>query len=1148
MRTLTLQRRNLLHHWRAHLAVLLGVVAGTAALTGALLVGDSVRGSLRNAALERLGRVDYVVEAPQFFRAELADDIAASGEFKQHLSQVVALIRAHGSVSQADTHATVHAVQVLGVTERFWQFGTIVHAPASGESERGIVLNQALADDLGARREDDVLVRVPKPTTISPETLLGRRDDALVALRLTVRDIVPSADLGALALSPQQTVPRNAYIPLTVLQRALGQRERANVLLCADRPGATAADLSALVQRHVLPTDLGLRLRESPKHGYVAIESESFLLAPSVEAAARAATESIGAQAAGVLAYLANKIQVESRPGAVIPYSTVAAVEPAVLSTMKLVGDAGAATLAPGEILLNSWAADELHAVLGDTLRLWYYGTGPFGQLETRSADFHLHGVVPLEGAAADPGFTPAYPGVSDARSLAEWNPPFPIDLGLVHSQDEEYWRKYTTTPKAFISLADGQRQWAVDRQRFGALTALRAYVPAGSSLTEASAALQRELLRRLDVSQVGWRIVDVRAQALAASTGSTDFAGLFIGFSFFLIVAAALLVALLFRLGVERRGREIGLLLALGFRRRQVTALLLTEGLIVALVGAADGLLLADGYAWLMLAGLRSWWAAAVHAPFLQLHGTLQSYAIGFVLSVAIAGLSIAWALRGLAGLSPRRLLGGAGEASYSAPHRRTRPTHSGRDDQGRLRRSRGAGLLAGVATIAAAVLLILPFATKSVPQTAGFFGGGTALLIALLAGLAQWLGAVPHAAPHFTGRWAVVRLGLRNARRHPVRSLLMAGLIATATFVITALQAFRADATAAAARDSGTGGYALVAEADVPVYYDLNTPTGRRALNMSADVDAAFAGVQCVPLRRHAGDEASCLNLYRPGEPTILGASDDFIAHGGFSFAAVQAPTSAPRDCWPLLRESLPDGAVPAIADEASARWQMHLDLGDELHILDERGRDVRLRLVALLRGSVLQGEVIIAEAQFTRLFPSIAGYAFYLIDAPADRAAQVRQVLQGELSDFGLAVTPTPQRLNELLAVQNTYLATFQALGGLGLLLGTLGLGAVLLRNVWERRGELALLRTLGFSRGALGVIVIVENVFLVLAGLLAGLFSAAVVTTPQIVTHALALPWTSLLLMFTGIFAAGLLAGLVALLPALRTPLLPALRSE
>src|SRR5260370_40000614 len=94
---------------------------------------------------------------------------------------------------------------------------------------------------------------------------------------------------------------------------------------------------------------------------------------------------------------------------------------------------------------------------------------------------------------------------------------------------------------------------------------------------------------------------------------------------------------------------------------------------------------------------------------------------------------------------------------------------------------------------------------------------------------------------------------------------------------------------------------------------------------------------------------------------------------------------------------------------------------------------------------------------------------------------------------LADRGVEVTRTSDRLASYLAVENTYLSTFQALGGLGLVLGSLGLGVVLLRRVWERRGVLALLRALGFRRLTLGFLVPAENGFLLLLGL--GIVAAA-----------------------------------------------------
>ena len=135
-----------------------------------------------------------------------------------------------------------------------------------------------------------------------------------------------------------------------------------------------------------------------------------------------------------------------------------------------------------------------------------------------------------------------------------------------------------------------------------------------------------------------------------------------------------------------------------------------------------------------------------------------------------------------------------------------------------------------------------------------------------------------------------------------------------------------------------------------------------------------------------------------------------------------------------------------------------------------------------------------------------------------------------------------------MRELFSVQNTYLSTFQSVGGLGLLLGTVGIAAVLLRNVWERRRELALLRALGYSRRLLGWLVLAEHLTLVMFGLAAGVLSAGVVTLPHVLDRTGLIPWASLAGMIAAVLATGILASLLALRTALRTPLLPALRSE
>ena len=85
-----------------------------------------------------------------------------------------------------------------------------------------------------------------------------------------------------------------------------------------------------------------------------------------------------------------------------------------------------------------------------------------------------------------------------------------------------------------------------------------------------------------------------------------------------------------------------------------------------------------------------------------------------------------------------------------------------------------------------------------------------------------------------------------------------------------------------------------------------------------------------------------------------------------------------------------------------------------------------------------------------------------------------------------DFGADATGTADRLAQFHQVENTFLSTFQTLGGLGLLLGTIGLATVLLRNVLECRHELVLLGAVGYRRRHFLMMVVAENAVLLAGG--------------------------------------------------------------
>ena len=309
----------------------------------------------------------------------------------------------------------------------------------------------------------------------------------------------------------------------------------------------------------------------------------------------------------------------------------------------------------------------------------------------------------------------------------------------------------------------------------------------------------------------------------------------------------------------------------------------------------------------------------------------------------------------------------------------------------------------------------------------------------------------------------------------------------------------------------------------------------------------EVLLKSVHFYPFRRRAGDDASCLNLYQPRRPRLLGVPRPLIEQNRFAFSATEA--KAPDDNpWGALMEDRADGAIPVFADATAAEYVLKKKLGEELEVPNERGENVRLRIVGLLKESIFQGELLMSEANFLRLYPSQEGYNYFLIETPKERIRDAESLLGTALADRGFDVTRTADKLESFLAVENTYLSTFQALGGLGLMLGAVGLAVVLLRSVWERRGELALLRALGLRRRTLGWLMLSENGFLLVMGLVIGTVSAVLAVAPHVVGSGGEVPWLRLSLMLALVLLIGLAAGAVAVATTLRAPLIPALRRE
>ncbi len=1177
MKLRTLILRSLRFHWRSQLGVLLGAAIGSAALIGALVVGDSVRGSLRDLALQRLGWVDAAM-APtdRFFTQDLERKLKEGLEPKlnptnprafgeQAAAHVVALLKLPGTAARQDGSARANQVNVFGVPQNFWQSQRATnHLPDFARIPKGsVALNEALAAQLQAKPGDDIVLRVHKPSALSREVPVTPQGEASVAFRLKVHAILPPTHMGNFNLQTGQTPPLNAFLSRDALSETAGLKGKANVMLVGEfwrrelEEDGTAEQqarigakpwLKDMLWPHIkgwLPKrkrnqwafadageimrhfgwrvsmgraagDLSVEFRNITNASAIELRSERIFLDPPIVSAALEQTSNQAASP--ILTYLVNQLRAGTN---MAPYSMVTAV-----GTPWTPSD-----LRDDEVVINQWLAEDLKLKPGDTLELAYFLPESGARLMERTNKFKVRSVLPLAGIHDDRTLMPEFPGVSKAESTSEWDAGFPL-VHKIRDQDEKYWKEHRGTPKAFVTLAAGQAMWG---NRFGNLTAIRYPVPPGQGAGTFRINLEATLLRNIDPASLGLRFQPVRAQALAASSQSQDFGGLFLGFSFFLIIAALILMALLFQFGLEQRLKEIGTLLALGFTPTRVRRVFLFEGISIAFLGGALGVLGGLGYAQAMLAGLTTIWRDAVGTSALRFHVTPMSLGIGLFSSVLVCAITIWFVLRKQARRPARELLSEGGEVQRSEV----------KGQRSKAKWIALASLLAAVALIGWAV------ASGKSSSAETFFGAGSLLLIAGLAGVSVLLTALDQS--DWSRRLTVSALGVRGCTRRRSRSLASVALLACGSFLIVAVGANRLDAGRdATKRSSGTGGFALFGEATLPVLRDLNTKEGREFYNLDDD---AMTGVSVVPFRVRDGDEASCLNLNRAQNPRLLGVKPELLAQrAAFTFAKL-APGLNMTNGWESLRvtnsASTYADEIPAIGDAQSIQWALGKKIGDTIDYTDERGRSFKVKIVGAIANSILQGSLIIDEAAFVERFPSEAGHRMFLIDIPSKVGASVTNVsatLSRALQDVGLELTPTTHRMAAFNAVQNTYLNTFQVLGGLGLLLGSAGLGVVVLRNVLERRGELGLLRAVGFQRRSLRWLVLSEHGGILAVGLAVGMISALASILPVLLAPGAELHAWALGITLGCVLLVGLLATWLATSLALKGELLEALRNE
>lgn len=1144
--------------------VVIGVAIAATVIVGALIVGDSVRGSLRFMAMDRIGKIDTVLIAPRWFKESIIDESQLNEPYALALLLQQASVRTEQNSAENAPVYRSNEISLLGVDSNFWDMSSI--KPAKLPEGEELVINQALANLLHVTVGDFLTLSVPSQSVVPADSTLGKRDiDTMYLPRWKVIEVLPDSGLARFSLRSDQRPVFNAFSDRAALRNALAIGEQINCIFATDPMGEQAErKLTNVIAPDLM--DLGMKLEtvrissetDDAKviDSYTHLTTDQMLLSDSVSDAVVEATQS--QSPVRVMTYLANGVEVSKRlqnestqenvsiqePRKSVPYSIISATDSKILldmlnKTSGLEGDSLVESKLQGNdwAIINSWLANQLGAKVGDQIRVDYFLPETVeGEEVERSFEVTVAAIAPLTEPKVvrkrkiwdseptpfnDANWTPEVPGITDSQSINDWDTPFPLTRPR-EKIDDDYWDAHGLTPKLFVSYELGREKFG---SRFGNVTSIRYPISDEEQTIELASKIRATAIGEL--ASLGWRDIPLRERQLKRSAGTTPFDALFMSLSFFLIASALLLVVLFFRLSIERRANHWGVMAAIGWQRSKVRRLLLIEGAILSAMGATVGLAGGVIYAYGMVVLLRTWWIGAITVSFLEFHVSTLSLVIGWIASTLAAMCAIYFATRRLQKVEIASLLKGRVEAALRYGKRRPYKLYG-----------------ALVCLSLAVAILFIGRGLQGQAQAGAFVGGGMFLLGAGL----LWCWYRLELSPGSRRNIATPNdLAASNAKRAPTRSILAISLVAVASFLILSMSLFQATPTA-----PGLGGFQLMGRSQSPIYEDLGNPKARR--DVLGEDAKALDTTQIVSMRLRGGDDASCNNLYQADEPQILGISSkikeiDQGQNGRSEFAWFQSKSPS---AWESLEEEAAgtsDRPIPVVLDQNTALWALHLGgyVGERFKFeFDEK--PIWFETVGVLQNTILQGSLIIGEKNFQRVFPSISGYRSYLVKAPESAdIEETRNILEKGWQDPGLSMVSSASVLEQLLAVQNTYLSAFQLLGTLGLLLGTIGLGISQLRGAMERRSELAAMRAIGFTRERLTWLLTLENAWQLFRGMLIGAAAAGFAAVPAILGGQQAAGLFGSAMMLVSIILIGLLASWISAILAMRWPLSQALRS-
>jgi ABC-type antimicrobial peptide transport system permease subunit len=1088
--------KSIVFYRKQHLALFLGMAVSAAVLTGAFVIGDSIRFSLEDIVSTRLGNTRFVVMGgSRFMEADLAGKLSRSLQVP-----VTPLLMLRGIAIAPETGELINKTGVIGIDSTF---NSISKLPISLPANNEAVISSNLAERLKLKAGEEIILRIENISLIPVNAPFAKEVDPTIALRLKIRDIASEDQLGRLNLGNDQSEVYNIFVSRHFLARRLDLTGLSNIFIIAGKENPLVAKaVEDSLQAHWTLKDMGITMMPRLQTNELDLSSSRVFIDSIVSHTI--AHEKIPCQQ--VISYMVNGISLKNRH---IPYSFASGV------TESMAGE----PLKNHEIILNRWAADDLKASAGDSVTISYYEIGAMRELRETSRNFIVKNIIPTITPGIDSSLMPKFQGLSEAGNCRDWDAGVPIDLKSIRDKDEKYWDQYRGTPKVLLSLNTAKTIW---KNPFGTHTKIRV-----DASKVSPAKLESVLLTKIKPSALGIQVIDVHHEGASAAENAVNFTELFLGLSFFIIGAGMLLTILIYSLHFDRRSSETALLKGFGFSAGTIIRMRFMESALVIVAGSIAGSLLGILYNYGLIAALNSVWNDIVRTDMLQVHVSFLSLLMGAGISIIVALLPVYLVTQKKLKRSVASELKGytSSDKSVSVKHKRSIRT--------------------GIALLGASILMVVFSVVSNEYNNAALYLTSASLVLA--GSLFTVYGLLRNNAVNENSVPTISSLAYKNLKRNASRSVAVIALLAIGTFAIILTGSYRKTYYGEEMqRKSGTGGYLLWAETTSPLPVNLNASDGRNKLIIEKEDD--LNNVRFLQFERLEGDDASCLNLNQAQRPRILAVNPAvFDSAGAFSFGRLQKGISEDHP-WKGLEASYNDSTFPAYADQNVIQYSLKKKIGDTLIYLNEAGNRLYLILAGALQNSVFQGNILVNNKMFRQQFPSTGGSKTILVDAPLSQKTTVMDILSKSLVDYGIEVTPTSERLATFNSVENTYLTVFMALSGLGFIIGTIGLGIVLLRNIFERRQELAVMTSIGFSRNKIFKIVFTENLILLVTGFGIGILSALLGILPSLLSPSFHIQGLYLLVLISGMMLSGVAWICFPLFSALKRPLISSLRNE